>query len=558
MAEVHIRLDGIDIYHGNNMPPWSEVLAEGITFVWHKASERNFGDTMLGRRWSDLKAAGIIRGAYHFYFNDHSPSVQASTLIGKVKRLLPGDLAPSLDFEHSSEVIAWSPDKWLEPLQEFLDQVEVGLGRSPFIYTSATTWHDLLNNSASFNRFGDYPLWVKQYFNTDRFENRLTRNPSLPAAWRDWAFWQYTDETPVEFPSLRRASSKIDFNVSSGSIYKVRGLADLGRTAPYSSSPSGSVVYGEPDGHLHLLTFVGFWLDRDLTGAMAAPPAAGDPAACAMGDREFIVYRADDGHIYLLSHDPSSGSQEWVPQDLTSAVGGDAAVGDPGMIVNGPELHIVYWGDDNHHYHLWWDGSWRITDMTNESGGAEASGNPATYKVVNVVHTVARAGASGHLHDIWFESGSWHEVDLTQSASVPSATYRPTAYATPFMAPRIVFRAVRGEIYEIARDTLATANLSHEAGGAPTAAGSPDAFVIDNAPHIVYRTVDGDIYEIYWDGANWRFRNAGCTKIAAADPSANTVSNVGHVTFRGVDGYIYQATLDSGGWQCETIIPLVT
>src|SRR5262249_39820967 len=163
---------------------------------------------------------------------------------------------------------------------------------------------------------------------------------------------------------------------------------------------------------------------------------------------------------------------------LTSTVGSEVAASDPHIFAIGSVRHVTYWGDDNRHYHLWFDRSWFGIDMTSASGSPEASGNPLVYSLGGVPHVVSRAGVDGHLHVTWFENGPWREHDLAQAETTPVATYRPAVYTIPSMAPRIVFRAVRGQIHEIARDTLASQNLSQAAGDAPPAAGSPDVFVI--------------------------------------------------------------------------------
>jgi hypothetical protein len=178
------------------------------------------------------------------------------------------------------------------------------------------------------------------------------------------------------------------------------------------------------------------------------------------------------------------------------------------------------------------------------------------------------------LYDLWSEEDSGKKQDITQSAtppegspSTPAATYTPAVYYWPATelsgaaTPHIVFRAVRGEIWEIVRDTLQATNLSNAAGGAPTAAGSPAAFVVGAVPHVVYRAVDGKMYDFSWTGDSnsgaWGVSPIDCAAKAAADPSAYVISggggqpDVGYVTFRGADGGIYRLTLDAGGWTCE-------
>lgn len=138
----------------------------------------------------------------------------------------------------------------------------------------------------------------------------------------------------------------------------------------------------------------------------------------------------------------------------------------------------------------------------------------------------------------------------------PTATYRPAIYMPMGRTARIVFRAVRGDIWQIERDTLNATNLratavasSHAGGVAPTAVGSPTAIFVD-VPHVFYRTVGGTIIDLFGDANNLRWRKV-CID-AAADPTA-FVDSFGHaaVSFRAIDGTIRVARFVNGAWRCE-------
>jgi GH25 family lysozyme M1 (1,4-beta-N-acetylmuramidase) len=572
-------LNGIDIYeHNTGFPSFDELSKHDYSFVFHKASEGSGKDNKFDERWPEIKKAGLIRGAYHFFNRTDVPE-QVKQFVSVVKRLLPGDLGPSLDLEFR-RCETCKAKYWIPKIHEFADGVEAALGRQPIFYTSASYWKEFVGDSSEFS---DYPLWVVWVGSESTIR--------MPQHWKDWAFRQWHFECscsamPPPFKCGQNCGGKpisccppddeqkgwckpppcrnikpqgcnqehcgTDLDYFKGSIYELRGLADLGRTAPYSSNTSRHVIYTEPDGHLHQLTSfsgAGPWVDVELTSSRDIPLAAGDTAACSIGNFEFIIYRGkDDDHIYGLS----------LPHrnliDLTNTTRSWKAASDPHLFAIRNYLYVSYWGDDNRHYFLWFNGAvWNAADLTNLSGSPEASGNPVGYAIGNIPHIVSRAGNDGHLHDIWFENGSWRELDLTQSTNAPAATYRPAVYKISPTASRIVFRAVRGQIHEIARDSLTSQNLSEEAGGAPTAAGSPDVFVLGNSPHIVYRAVDKNLYDIYWDGAYWRYQKINCSAAVAADPSAFVKENIGYVTFRGADGYIYEARYDGLQWACERI-----
>ena len=91
--------------------------------------------------------------------------------------------------------------------------------------------------------------------------------------------------------------------MTQGGLYALRGLADLGRTAPYIVGNLTCIVYTEPDGRIYHLTFVNSsWQSEEvLSNAPNAPLAGGDAAAVGVGNEEIIVYRGRDSHVHALS-----------------------------------------------------------------------------------------------------------------------------------------------------------------------------------------------------------------------------------------------------------------
>jgi GH25 family lysozyme M1 (1,4-beta-N-acetylmuramidase) len=575
-----IWIDGIDIYSPNDVPSWNDLRNAGYKFVILKCNEWGVdvgADRRKGFpvRWSQLPAAGLIRAPYDLVRRrGGTPAQQADTLVGAVKRLVPGDLAPMLDLEDRRE--APTPGFWVRFAHTYLDRVEAALGRQPIIYTSRSWWEEFAEMSTEFT---DYPLCVIviNYAGTDPLSVTSPHHPLLP--WRDWTFWQWHTEDsrdPMPRPFTNRF---VDLDRFNGSIWQLRGMADLGRTAPHTSRRGLHVAHVETDGHVHLLTSTGAgaWRDDDVTfqstqRGISDPEAValGDPAAVTFGGREFIVYRSANGQLSCFSRSETAALPDWgMPQPL--GAGAPArAVSDPSVMVSGNQLHVTYWRDDDHLVRALWDGAWHVSDMTQDSRSPIISGNPVTYVFGGAVHAVSRAGSEGHLFDLWSDSGGGKQQDITHDstpprgvATTPAATYTPTVYYwaenSSTAVPRIVFRAVRGKIWEIARDTLQARNLSDEAGGAPTAAGSPAAFVVNGEAHLVYRGIDGHIYDITRTNGPWRFRDTGCPHAPAADPSVLVVAGgaqrrgVAYVTYTGADGGIYRLILDVGGWTCESI-----
>ncbi len=604
VAAAQPPVDGIDVDTRDGIPSWADLRADALSFAIFKATEGTYftddgtlSDSITGAsfagRYADGRANHVLVGAYH-YGTTHEPKAaapaladapayfrdQADYFMDVVGRVLPGNLPPSYDFEHKNNVdtvspppnLGWRGADWLAPMEAFLDRLETRSGRVPMIYTSDVVWQDSVGGDGSFGRFGDYPLWVKQYFlpENSRYRKRLTSQPALPGPWSDWAIWQYSgDYTPTEFPILarvRKKSGKLqesDLNVANGGIHVLRGFADLGRPAPHGDSVR-FVAYADEHGEIKVLSFLGFWLEASLTdmaqdpNTRQAPWAAGDVAACEIGDRQYVAYRSrDDGNLYEIAR---GGGASVAPENLT--ITGARPVGHFSYVVDGTDRLIVYWGEDDH-IHLLANrgGTWQLPmpDFTAGAGIDAASGNPAAYVSGGNLHVVGRTGSDGHLVDAWRDGAQWNKVDLTDRSGAPAATYQPTTYTGSDGRTRVVYRALRGEIHQLDRNdqTVTDQPLSP---GAPTCAGNPAAFVLNGVPHVVYRRTDGRLHEIAGDGAGG-FTNAPlpCTDRAAADPGVSVGTDGGQpaafVVCRDRDGAFHELTLNSAGWTCRLIEP---
>jgi GH25 family lysozyme M1 (1,4-beta-N-acetylmuramidase) len=554
VPQLPTRLDGIDIYKLNTgFPSFSRIAKAGFSFVFHKASQFRV-DTKLEERWLQISQAGMLRGAYHMlHHNAGSVADQVERFVSAVQRLVPGDLGPALDLEDRDP--GHHADYWVPRIRQFADLIEARLGRQPIFYTSRSYWQEFVGNDLG---FGQYPLWVV-------WANQ--GEPALPAGWAKWYFWQWHwEQSTSPMPTPFAASDKgVDLNRFNGAIYQLRGMADLGHTAPHLVGNQECIAYSQPDGRLHLLGYVaGSWVDRDVFSEIpwpniigTLPLAAGDPAAVALGNEQVIVYRSVSGGIHALTRTLSAPNSNWHAVDITG--GGGKAIDDPFVLVFENNVHVIHWDQFNAQVHVMRvNGVWRaesIVDRVTPNTPSQISGSATAYKYRNVFHVVSRSRRDGHLFDFTTPLGSAPSQDLTAAShgpggiTPPAATYRPATYTAAGKAPQIIFRAVRGDIWQIERDTLLAVNLSQDAGHAPPAAGSPTAIVTDQA-HVFYRTMDGTIIDIFDDAGVWRRRTA-CSD-AAADPTA-FVDSRGHaaVSFRANDGAIRIARFVNGAWKCE-------
>jgi N-acetylmuramoyl-L-alanine amidase/GH25 family lysozyme M1 (1,4-beta-N-acetylmuramidase) len=574
------RIDGIHpSQHNPATPGAAELKADGIQFAIHRATHGNVVDPFYAGptawRYGDARANHMIVGAFH-YAQAHDPGgiaylqAQADTLMDVVKRQLPGDLPPTFDFEEQdcAKDVPWRGGDWLEPMAAFLDRVETGLGCVPMIYTQQSVWQTYVENAAtdaSFSYFADYPLWVIDIPDAepDRYRNRVNSPARLPkpwhdAAWDDWAIWQYSNDfTPTEFKKLDAAEPKTDMDVSNGGMHVLRGLADLGRPAPYGSGDR-FVAFAQDDGEVVVRSLQGgAWVDESLRRN-----AGGDVTACIVAGRQYVAYASrDDGNIYEVERGSASD-----PANLT--ITGARPLGHIAYAVDGSDRFIAYWGEDDHvHLLANRSGRWELPmpDFTSGPGLPTPSGSPVAYVAGGVVHVVGRAGRDGHLWDAWQDGEEWKKRDLTHDSGAPPATYRPATYTDVAGNTCVVFRAapetrpdgtiLRGKIHQITSD-LRDVNVS-ELAGAPTCAGTPAVFVLDGALHVVYRRPDGNLHEIYEDANGWHARDLGCAMRAAADPAifvdvfGGPRTAVVYAVYRGRDGDFYESKLEANTWTCK-------
>jgi lysozyme len=192
---------GTDVSKYQTSIAWSDAKAAGISFAFLKATEGgdrvddNFADN-----WRKAKAAGVPRGAYHFYYFCRTAVDQANWFIRHVPRERSA-LPPVLDMEWNPQ----SPTCKLRPdsetvrseMRTFLTMVERHYGKKPIIYTSLDFFED--NNLSTFR---DYPYWLRS----------VAGHPDDKYSGHPFTFWQYTGTGVV--PGV---TGNADINVFNGS-----------------------------------------------------------------------------------------------------------------------------------------------------------------------------------------------------------------------------------------------------------------------------------------------------------------------------------------------------
>ena len=197
------QVQGIDVSDHQGTVDWTAVQQAGKVFVFIKATDGiTWTDPDFATNWSGARAAGLLRGAYHFYETDDDPTAQAQNFLSAVQ-LQPGDLPPVVDIEKLDS--GSTASQTVQDLQTWLDVVQQATGRVPIIYTSPTFW-----NSLGTSAFGRYPLWVAEYG---------VQTPKLPAGWTSWTFWQSSESGTVS-----GISGSVDLNVFQGTLADLAAL----------------------------------------------------------------------------------------------------------------------------------------------------------------------------------------------------------------------------------------------------------------------------------------------------------------------------------------------
>lgn len=197
-------LSGIDVSHYQGEVNWGAVKAAGIAFAFAKASDGNtYHDTQFKKNWQGMQAAGLPRGAYHFYESNDDPVQQANNFMTMVGSLAKTDLPPVIDIESSKG--NFGTNSLAANLQICLDTIEKGLRCTPILYTNCAFWNANLTAG-----FGRYPLWIARYSSSP---------PTIPNGWTSWAFWQYSQSGTV--PGV---SGPVDLDYFAGSTNDLQAL----------------------------------------------------------------------------------------------------------------------------------------------------------------------------------------------------------------------------------------------------------------------------------------------------------------------------------------------
>lgn len=216
---------GVDVSAWNDVN-WSTLYNNGKRFAYVKATEGNYYTSQtFSSQYAGSRAAGLIRGAYHFA----NPSVSGGTSQADYfvahgggwtadGQTLPG----VLDIEYNPYKEANDVCYGLTPIQmtawiaAFTTRYKALTGHDAVIYSTTDWWTQCTHNATRFN--GSNPLWIAWYGTTAG---------SLPGGWNVYTFWQYWYKP-------------IDQDIFNGPLSRLRALASA---KPSCSEPFSDVSF---------------------------------------------------------------------------------------------------------------------------------------------------------------------------------------------------------------------------------------------------------------------------------------------------------------------------
>ncbi len=200
-------VQGVDVSWHQGPIDWRALAADDVAFAYIKATEGgDYADPRFAANWEGAAAAGLYRGAYHFFTLCKPGTQQAANFIAIVPRTA-GALPAAVDLEHMGPCRDGpTMTDIIGEARTFLDLVQTHYGARPLIYTTRE-FHDAHLRELSGERF-----WIRSIAASPNFRER------------DWVIWQHHNRG-----HKRGVSGPVDLNAFRG---------DAAALAEFASSPN--------------------------------------------------------------------------------------------------------------------------------------------------------------------------------------------------------------------------------------------------------------------------------------------------------------------------------
>ena len=178
---AHYPVHGVDISGWQGAVDWQTARAHGVNFAYLKATEGGDRvDPAFSSNWQSTAAAGVPRGAYHFFYHCRSAIQQARWFISHVPHT-PDALPPVLDVEWTPQSPTCPGKRPAETVrseaQVFLRAVQNAYGKRPILYTTLDFYQE-------------NELWRMSGVNS--WLRSVKAHPSDSFPGQHWILWQYS------------------------------------------------------------------------------------------------------------------------------------------------------------------------------------------------------------------------------------------------------------------------------------------------------------------------------------------------------------------------------
>jgi lysozyme len=220
-------LEGVDVSDYQSAPiDWNKVRTSGRAFAYARASiGTSHVDTTFAQNYAAIKAAGLLRGAFHTFVAGVDGVMQANSFLSIFGTIQPGDLPPALDVSNLGTTAVSTLQ--LE-IGQWMARVQAVTGRTPIVYSSAPLLQQALGSGTSVD-----PLWIANWGVTC---------PTLPGGAHQWVFWQYSSTGTV--PGIQGQVGQVDLNRFNGTLADLNALARLSSSQQQPPSSSGTSTSG--------------------------------------------------------------------------------------------------------------------------------------------------------------------------------------------------------------------------------------------------------------------------------------------------------------------------
>lgn len=189
-------VEGIDVYDGQGKVDWAAARDAGVSFAFVKATQGTYGtQSTFAGNWAGAKAAGVLRGAYHFFDPTEDGTAQAAHFLAVVGAQAADDLPVMLDLEcpdgdpdcvYGGRSGRADPVSIRDRVDAFLEAVARGTGSLPLVYTFPAYFGTSGVDPSGLQAF---PLFVARVGTAGKAASGSCLG--VPAPWTEAVFWQY-------------------------------------------------------------------------------------------------------------------------------------------------------------------------------------------------------------------------------------------------------------------------------------------------------------------------------------------------------------------------------